>query len=479
MGAAMKRKRQTGYAIILTTIGLTALLAFMGFGIDMGMLRYERRLQQTAADAAAIAGTNDLADICLGVSAGCASRDTAAQNAATANGFTDGSNNVTVAVNNPPSYWAGDPHLGDAKYVEVVITAVHQTYFERIVGIENETVVARAEATWNAGGSNSSECLVTLGDPSNEVGVDVQGSITLNATKCGIVDNGFYNHISNGLTINTCSFNVSASDTGGIPPTCNGQPMTPSYNSPTAENPLFKLNSETPCGFSTCNPASSPASPNTSGCNGATYCCPGGATVCSFQSVSINGGTVTFAPGVYIVDGGGTTNNPGFNCSGNPSISGNGVMFFFTGAATITCTGDGAMNLNAPSMNGAPSVPANLPQDWNGVLMWQDPADTSTGNLTAQGKSCAGGKGNSLGPSLGGDTGGNSSINGFDGVLYFPADQLWFYGNTHGSVNGLNVAAAVSDSLCMTGNADINFVGLTGPGVGPLLSTLSNAVLVE
>jgi hypothetical protein len=478
----MKRKRQAGYAIILTTIALVALLAFMGFGIDMGMLRYERRLQQTAADAAAIAGTNDLADICLGVSAGCASRDTAAQNAATANGFTDGSNNVTVAVNNPPSYWAGDPHLGDAKYVEVVITAVHQTYFERIVGIENETVVARAEATWNAGGANSSNCLVTLGDPSNEIGVDVIGSVTLNATTCGIVDNGNFTPTGNGMTVNTCSFNVggpgdAGNSSGNV--TCNGNTLTPSYNTPTTENPLFKLNSQTPCGFATCNPASSPASPNTSGCNGATYCCPGGATVCSFQSVSINGGTVTFAPGVYIIDGGGTTNNPGFNCTGDPNISGNGVMFFFTGAATITCTGSGTMNLTAPGVNGASGVPANLPQDWNGVLMWQDPADTSTGNLTAKGSSCTGGKGNNLGPSLGGDTGGNSTTNGFNGALYFPADQLWFYGNTHGGVNYLNVAAAVSDSLCMSGNADINFVGLTGPGVGPLLSTLSNAVLVE
>jgi len=486
----MKRRREAGQSIIFTAIALVVLLGFMGFAIDMGVLRYERRLQQTAADAAAIAGANDLADQCLGTP--CGSVSTAAQNASNANGFGDtgtfcstgcpssgSAGFVSVAVNNPPSYWSADPHLGDNKYVEVVVTAVHPTYFMNILKINSETVVARAEATWDSGANNNSNCIVTLGNPSNEIGVDVQGSITLNATQCGIVDNGNFSPTGNGFTLNTCSFNVSgppATGPGANDVSCNGNTLTPSYNMPTAGDPLFFLNSQTPCDLGyTCNPASSPASPNTSGCAvGATYCCPGGATVCSFQSVSINGGSVTFAPGVYIVDGGGTVSNPGFNCTGSPNIAGSGVMFFFTGAATITCTGDGVMDLTAPS-----SLTGSL-KSYNGILMWQDPSDTSNGNLTAKGNSCAGGKGgNALGPSLGGNSGGNASSNGFNGILYFPSAQLWFFGNTHGSVNGLKVAALVSDSMCMTGNADVNFIGTSGLGVGPLLSTLSNAVLVE
>jgi hypothetical protein len=481
----MTRKRQTGYAVILTTLALVALLGFMGFGIDMGMLRYQKRLQQTAADAAAIAGANDLANVCLGTP--CDAVTGAAHAAATANGFTDGSNNVTVAVNNGPTYWGADPHTGDARYVEVVITAVHPTYFMRIVGINNETVMARAEATWNGGGSTNSTCLVTLGNwNKNEIGVDAQGSVTLNATQCGIEDNGTFNTTggggSNQLQINTCSFNVAGgtnNSPGGNNVYCDGQVMIPSYKMPTVGDPLSYLSSQTPClkGY-TCtggpdfsNGGGGKGKGGGSGSN-VTVPCPGG--VCNYSHINLNGGNITFSPGIYIIDGAGSVSNPGFQCAGNPNISGNGVMFFFTNSATVQCSGTGTIDLHAPSATNCPSCPST---SYYGILMWQDPNDPSTGKLNISGNSCTSGPA-TLGPVLTGNSGGSSGA-GYDGVLYFPADQLWFSGSTSGTVTGIDVAAAVSDSLCMSGNADLNFIGTTGLGPGPLLSTLSKPVLVE
>ena len=93
----------------MVALGLTVLLGFAGLGIDVGMLRYERRLQQSAADAAAVAGASNLCSRCTGYAA-------AAKTAATANGFTAAYTDLSdcesstatigticVAVNNGPS----------------------------------------------------------------------------------------------------------------------------------------------------------------------------------------------------------------------------------------------------------------------------------------------------------------------------------------------------------------------------------------
>jgi uncharacterized membrane protein len=148
----MTRKNQSGQALVSTVLALTVLLGFGGLAIDMGALRYEKRLQQTAADAAAVAGASNLTH--GGVTSG-------AQNASAANGFTDGVNNVTVTINNPP---ASGPHSGNGNYVEALVVAVQPTYFMRIFGINSETITARAVAT-NISGGASSGCLYTLGPP--------------------------------------------------------------------------------------------------------------------------------------------------------------------------------------------------------------------------------------------------------------------------------------------------------------------------
>src|SRR5262249_27898729 len=122
----MRSKKEAGQAMVLTALSLVALLGFVGLGIDTGMLRYEKRLQQSAADAAAIAGATNLNPY-TGVQAG-------AQNASAANGFTDntgggacgapptnlGIGQVTITVCNGPST---GPHQSNPNYVEVFVSA--------------------------------------------------------------------------------------------------------------------------------------------------------------------------------------------------------------------------------------------------------------------------------------------------------------------------------------------------------------------
>jgi uncharacterized membrane protein len=50
-----KLKEDSGQALVVVALGLVVLLSFLGLGLDMGQLRYQKRQLQRAADAAAIA----------------------------------------------------------------------------------------------------------------------------------------------------------------------------------------------------------------------------------------------------------------------------------------------------------------------------------------------------------------------------------------------------------------------------------------
>src|SRR6516165_9779440 len=255
----MRPKKEAGQALVLTAAALVVLLGFVGLGVDMGAARYERRLQQTAADAAAIAGATNLTY--GGVQGG-------AQNASAANGFTDttgggacaappnnqGVGQVTVTVCNGPST---GPHAGNVNYVEVFVTAGQPTYFMKIFGVNSETITARAVATNISGGSNgdTTGCLYTLGPPSSSIeGVNINGSATLNAPTCGIVDNGNYNSKGNKLDINAGTFGVSGSANVSGPGgtvTCGGSTTNcPTYGMPASSDPMGSM---TPPCTSPCN----------------------------------------------------------------------------------------------------------------------------------------------------------------------------------------------------------------------------------
>src|SRR5258708_10767548 len=83
----MKLNKQSGQALVGTAVAMVVLAGFAGLAIDMGTLRYQKRLQQTAADGAAIAGATN-----LGYTGG-SGVIPGGQTSATANGFTDSSSN--------------------------------------------------------------------------------------------------------------------------------------------------------------------------------------------------------------------------------------------------------------------------------------------------------------------------------------------------------------------------------------------------
>jgi hypothetical protein len=405
----MTRKNEAGQALIFGVVALGLLLmGFTGLGIDIGYMRYEKRLQQTAADNAALAGA---AEIPFGSSY----TGPAGRHGSSLDGFTDGANNVTVTINNPP---ASGPHSGDSNYVEAYVAKVQPTYFMKVLGVTSETVTARAVAYWGSGVAKS--CVFTLGNPGGGIeGITINGTPTLNAPTCGIDDNGTF--LTNGkkLDVNAGTIGVVGTDTnhGGGTVTCSGS---------TTNCPVTGIApAGDPFGYLTPPAVGTPIAFNPSNIiPGSTY-----------TSISINGGTVNFPSGTYVVNG-------SMTITGNSTVTGTGVTFYITNGGSVTINGTTNVQFTAPNSG-----------TYAGILFYQDPNDTSAAKIN----------------------GTSSSV--FQGALYFPKASLDFSGTGTTFNSGAAYTVIVSDALTVSGTAtvDINsdFSGLTGG------SPIHTTVLVE
>jgi Flp pilus assembly protein TadG len=426
MKTPIPRRREAGQALILTAAALVVLMGFAGLAIDMGVMRYEKRLEQTAADAAAIAGASDAIMGSTAITNG-------ALDAATRVGFTDNGGGqvsncaagaavgtVCVQVNNPP---ATGLHSGNSNYVEVLVAVVQPTYFMKILSINSQTITARAVAA-NLGSASGDSCMYVMGLPSEGLqGLDISGNATLNASNCRIVDVGDYSPTGGAFTINAYSIGVSGNLSGsgsGRSVTCVSTGPCPTFGIPASGDPL--QNFQAP-------PMPAPPSGNTlSTLNPGTY-----------SSIAIgSGSTVTMNPGLYYVNG------TGVSITGNAIVTGSGVMIYLTGGASINIAGTAHVQLTAP--NNTPSTGT-----YPGILIFEDTHDTAT---TA---------------TIGGD---NTSF--FDGALYFPEAKLTLSGGAGG---GFNVAIVDADQVMLGSNTVVNLQG--SAGLPPGVNLITNATIVE
>jgi len=174
-GANSRKSRRLarGQVLLLAAMAMVVLIGFVALATDMGLLWSQRRQMQTAADAAAIAGVSALRNS--------ESIASAADEVASLNGFTNGTNSAIVTVNNPP---ASGPYSGNSNYVEVVIAQAEPTYFLRALGYNAINVSTRAVS----GAVNGPACIYAL-DTSASKAINLIGSgFNINAS-CGMIDN--------------------------------------------------------------------------------------------------------------------------------------------------------------------------------------------------------------------------------------------------------------------------------------------------
>ena len=334
-------KDESGQSLVIAALAMTCLLGFVALAADVGTMFRERRLVQTAADSAAVAGASEL---------NFGDATAAAQAAAAQNGFTNGANGATVLVHPPPT---SGPHQFPG-YVEVIVSQSQPTFFMQLFGRSAMTVSGRAVAT-NLGKNQG--CVYTLGTTGTDIAW--HGSGTTNISTCSILDNS--------SDPRALTFNGSGSLTaqsigiaGGFRKTGSGTltPNPPTVGIVPVSDPLAFL---TP----PANPGScqgTPAHPYTPPGSSLTPGCYGGLTISG-------SGTVTLAAGLYYIDG-------PFKITGSGTVSGTNVTIYLTNnnGASFTTSGSGTLSLSAPTSG-----------SYNGILFYQNPNNTGDMSINGSG----------------------------------------------------------------------------------------------
>ena len=388
-------RSKDGFVVVTVVIALIALLGFAGLAIDTGFFRYVKRLAQTAADAGAVGAAMAMGKGESGVTFG---RLDAARN-----GFTHGTDAVTVSVNSPPS--AGF-YAGNSGFVEVIVSQPRPTLFMNELNIDSATVSARAVAYVE---ESASGCVYVL-SPDEKLAFTVTGSSSI-TVNCGIYVNS--NQPNDAFNVSTGSC-VSATEivvVGGVDDQSGGcVTPTPVTGMIPQDDPLAHIPEPVagPCDYTGLQIAPKDA---TTTFNPGVYC--GGIKVGGSTAVAI------FNPGEYILMGG------SLFISGGANATGYGVTFFNTfnegyGYKPYAVTGGSSTVFTAPTSG-----------ERAGMLFMTDRSIVDT-------------KSNQIG--------GHSSMI-IDGIVYMPGVNLTYNG---GSTGTGNYTLIVSNTLNIEGGAVIN-----------------------
>jgi Putative Flp pilus-assembly TadE/G-like len=416
-------KDDSGQALIISALCMTCLFGFVALAADVGIMLREKRLVQTAADSAAIAGASDL---------NYGNATTSAQAAAGQNGFTTGG--AMVTVNSPP---LNGPHSGVSGYVEVIVSQVQPTLFMGFFGRSSLTVSARAVATNLATASN---CMFLLGPSGPDI--NLTGAGGLSVPVCGIIANSDVS-ISGSGSVDSKSIGVAAPSPGytdsgsgtfnplpiaGIAPISDPlafipQPSVPSY-------PSCSAYSESGSSAVTVPP----------GCYSGLSLTGSGAVTLSPGNYEFNGpvifggsGAITLGSGMYIFNTGAS-----ISLSGAGGVTGSGVTFYVTSAAgPFSLSGSDSLTLTAPTSG-----------TYDGILFFQQRGDANAFSL-----------------------GGSGSMN-MTGIFYMPSAPL----NLSGAASETFAAAFVARQLNLSGSGSVtlNDYNLTNSS-----SPLTSVRLVE
>jgi len=358
-----------GSVLVYAAIAAPVLFGAAALSVDIGLWYANKRLAQSAADSAALAGSLEVVR-----SGGDASRISAIVllDAAT-NGFTAGRGD-TITVNYPPT---SGPNVGSTVAVEVIVSRPGRRLLSQVLFDGETNVAARAVAAADINDS----CVWAL-NPSSPSSIKVTGNAQVQLN-CGIL-------------INSASASgLFQSGTGCIQASVikvvGGYSVACANPSPLAGVNAFQ------------DPLAALPAPDYDDCDySANITVNGGetrrltpGTYCGKIRVSANA-TLEFDPGLYVLDG------AGLDVSGQGTVNGSDVSFYLTQNSgvpdAITISGGATVTLSAD--DGGP-----LP----GILFYHDRG--STGNVTHR------------------FTGGANME--LSGVLYFPSQTISFSGGSN------------------------------------------------
>ena len=408
----MKERGGQSAVWLAAFLGMLA-LGFMALAVDTGYFFHERRMAQSAADAAAIAAAEE-------ASAGATGNMQAVANAISKmNGFdpSAASNPASVQINSPPKYGS---FAGSSGYTEVIVTRQIPTLLLGVFNPAKSSMTVGARAV--SGGGQSSPTCICL-EAGSGMGLNMSNNAQLSASSCGItVDSNSNNAVGvvgsagiNALSLGTVSTNWDNANNVN-------------------NNGTISSSTKVVTGVAACSPTiAAPTLPNGTPCYAnpiqgwtaqnnwtGVYTLPMAgetvvsSTVCYTSLDTSQSASVTFSPGyTYYIQG-------NFTTGGGAPISGSGVTFYIGG--TVNIANGVRATLSAPTVN---SVPQTL-------------FYVAGNTVTVQG-------------------GSNSS---FSGLIYAPSAAVTMNNGTGTTMN----MDFVAQTLTMAGGATLNSYATTNLG---------------
>lgn len=418
-----------GTVVVVAAVSMIAILSVVALSLDGGVLMEKRRQIQSASDAAALAGCDDLYEnwyrnkqynTYYGLDNPSHTAVTAAKNAAKENGYEDGVNGCVVTVNIPPL--SGD-HTGSGPsgrgHVEVIVSYSQKRFFSKLFGSADVPIGARAVARGNR--SSIQQAILVLNptqkDAFNAGGngsITVTGSpIQVNSTNAeGMVDNGGG---SSGSITDTIGFNLGGSPGWGV---TGGATITgpKNANSPPIPDPLAQLPAPDTSTLTVQSSNKTQISGGNKTLNPGIYV--GGISVSGQAKLTLN-------PGIYYMQGG------GFSVTGQADITANGVMIYNNPSSTsdtISIAGSGVMTFSPPTSG-----------PYQGITLFQNWTSTAAIDVS----------------------GGSGSV--MSGLFYAASAPMKITGSGGASIG----SQYISDTLTIQGNGNmsIDWVADKTPGI--------------
>lgn len=412
---------ESGQATVFVVIFMALIaLGFLAFALDAGLLFRQKRMAQSAADAAATAAANEL------VVGDTTNEQSVADAVAKLNGFdtTLSTNPATVTLTTPSS-----GNFTGSAYVQATVSKPIKTYLLAAFNHSMATMTVGAQAI--AGGGNGSQTVICLGGGTGQDLAVITGS-TLSVPSGGIVVNS---SSSNALTVNGSS-TLSAQTLGTV--SSDWDNSSNIYGSGSITSTTNIVQGIT----STCSPTL-PAAPTHSTCvadpgtsNAPVTVGPSSSsgTVC-YTSLTVggNGRVETLNPGIYVITG---VLHFESGANGHSNIGGNGVFFYLPSGASLLTDGGAVVNLVA---GGATESGGSTAPDlgvYDGIIIYQ-----ASGNATAI--------------SL---QGGSTSY--MEGALYAPSAAVTV---SNGS-GATSIGGIYAKSLTVSGSSNLTVVPTTNEG---------------
>ncbi|MBI4891996.1 MAG: hypothetical protein HY821_15325 [Acidobacteria bacterium] len=378
----------------MTALVLVGLLSFSALAVDLGLLMFRKRAAQLAADAAALAGAQE---IFRGTTSNVI---TAAKEAAALNRFTDGANGVTIRVAYPP---ATGLYAGRSTHLQVVVSEARSTLFARSFGTASMAVAASASAGIEAGASG---CVYALA-PTRVDTIRVEGGSRLQAN-CGILSDsvstqGLY---STGQMIGSMIGAVAAGyqGTGYSPVPTTG---IPAFGDPLAYLPL-------PTTAAACSPGFTVPADTTRTINPGRYC---GTIVVGEKA------TLRLNPGMYFLEGG------GLDTKGMSTLSGTGVTIVRRGSGSTGMLFESKSNVFLSAPNASTRYDVGAEPGIEGILWFSRGGAAVLNDIQSE-----------------------SNVK-LEGVVYTPAQEVRFQGRSATGVNAASYTGIVAYNLRVEGSS--------------------------